>query len=116
AGVALASPEIARPSWPFTLRPQVMTWPAAVSATVWKQPARTEVILVPRGRLALTGRLVTPLATGRPSWPPESWPQPQIVAPLAGVAAGRREAWAVAADSGAAASAVAQSAAALAAS
>ena len=62
------------PSCPSRLSPQASTWPVEVSARLNTQPARTEVTLVPRGILTLTGTsllVVVPL----PSWPSPLAPQ-----------------------------------------
>ena len=46
------------PSSPDALEPQASTWPVLVNARVWKQPARTDVTLVPAGSLTLTGTVL----------------------------------------------------------
>src|SRR5262249_43311772 len=43
------------PSWPRLFKPQASTWPELVSATVWKQPARTWVIFVVAGSFTGVG-------------------------------------------------------------
>ena len=46
------------PSCPRVLTPQAHTWPVLVKATLWKQPARTDVTLMPAGSLTLTGTVL----------------------------------------------------------
>src|SRR5215472_2926726 len=74
------------PSSPDALEPQASTWPVLVKARVWKQPARTDVTLVPAGSLTLTGTvLVCPVPL--PSWPLPPSPQARSVPLTAAVAA-----------------------------
>ena len=70
------------PSWPWLFRPQARTWPLVVRATLWSQPARTEVILVPAGSLTLTGVSLL-VSVPLPSCPVTLLPQPRRVPPAA---------------------------------
>ncbi len=56
------------PSWPSAPLPQARMCPLVVMAMLKKQPARTEVILVPLANLTLTG-VSESLVVPSPSWP-----------------------------------------------
>ena len=76
AGRVEVPPVVPRPSWPWSLPPQVQTVPSRAMAMAWEAPAATAVNPTPSGMAAMAGAARwAPASSPAPSWPVVLSPQ-----------------------------------------